>query len=151
MDDLSQRPAVGALREALDVFFGQKPGPMGEDLVDVVDGSQLLGDKVDAAEPLHVATLRDELLLVQADEVVALVASGGHDGQVVARRERQRAIVVHQISVRLDVVLEVLRVVADHFRDMIVDIQVSVHVELRVAILFDGKNGKCLMTVATYY
>lgn len=134
--DLGQRPAVCALRQALDVLFGQQPGPVREDLVDVVDGAQLGRDELEPVQPLHVAALGHELLLVQAHQVVAVVARGRHDGQVVARRERQRPVIVHQIAVRLDVVLEILRVVANHLRHVVVHVQVALHEALfAVAVL----------------
>lgn len=133
--DLGQRPAVGALRQSLDVLFGQQPGAVREDLVDVVDGTQLLRDELQAVQPLGVAALGHELLLVQAHQVVALVARRRNYRQVVARGKRQRTIVVHQIPMGLDVVLEVFRMVANHFGDMIINVHVVVDGALLVVEL----------------
>lgn len=75
--DLGEGPVVVAARQALDVLGVEEPRPMGENLVDVVDGTQFGRYVIEALQPVGIAALVDELLRVQIDEVDALVASRG--------------------------------------------------------------------------
>lgn len=113
---------------------------MGEDLVDVVDGTQLGRYVIEALQPVGIAALVEELGGVQIDEVDALVTGGGlwmafgqsdtrrkknattsthHYRQIVAVGVRQRSIASQNEILDLQKVLQVAGMVADHLCDMV--------------------------------
>lgn len=58
----------------LDVFLGEKPRPVGQDLVELAQVLQLLRRSVQAVEPLVIATDLEEVIHVQIDQIGALVS-----------------------------------------------------------------------------
>lgn len=60
----------------LDVVFGDEPGPVGEDLVDLVQVAQLARDEREPAQPVGVAAGVTELARLLLDHVRALVPTG---------------------------------------------------------------------------
>ena len=91
-----------------------EPWLVTDELVEVVQIAQLLRYIVEAHEPALVALLRYELRLLLIHQVVAVVARGRHDGYVVARLVRQRALIVHQMAVESHKLVEEIRVKAHH-------------------------------------
>ena len=96
------------------VTLVDEPWLVTDKLVEVVQIAQLLRYIVEAHEPALVALLRDKLGLLLIHQVVAVVARGGHDGYVVARLVRQRALIVHQMAVESRKLVEEIRVEAHH-------------------------------------
>ena len=59
------------------MVLGDEPGPVGEDLVDLVEVAQFRRDAVQALQPALVAALRHKLGHLLFDQVRALVPAGG--------------------------------------------------------------------------
>lgn len=93
--------------------------PMRQDFVDVVEQLEFEGHAVEASEPFGVAALLEELLLLDLDQVAALVAGRGHDGDVVAVVGRQRAVAAQDETLRAGEHLHVHRVVTHRLLDPI--------------------------------
>ena len=98
-----------------------EPRLVTQELVELVEIAQLLRyDREAAAEPVLRAILHDELLLLLIDQVDAFVPCGGHDGQVVARIERQSALTVHQVVVEVEELFEKVGMKTHDFDDVAV-------------------------------
>lgn len=54
----------------------QQPRPVGQDLVNIVKVAQLLRDALEASQPVLVAALKQEFLLLKRYQVAALVSAG---------------------------------------------------------------------------
>lgn len=68
----------------LNVCLGKKPGPVGQDLVELPKSLQLLWGSVQAIQPLGVPSHLEEVVDVQVDQVGALVSGrslGGMQGK----------------------------------------------------------------------
>lgn len=59
------------------MFFIQKPWPMGQNFVNIVDGTQLWWNKFQSLQPIRVAALFQKLLFVQINQICALMAGSG--------------------------------------------------------------------------
>lgn len=54
----------------------QQPRPMRQDLINIVQIPQFLRDALQSTQPVLVATLHQELLFLQGDQVTAFVPAG---------------------------------------------------------------------------
>lgn len=101
---------------------------MCEDFVDVVEQLEFVRHIAEAPEPLWVAALLEELLLLDVDQIAALVSRRRHDGDVVAVVGRQRAVAAHDEALRAGEHLHVRRVVTHRLLDPIqLDVPLCVH------------------------
>jgi len=60
----------------LDVLLGDEPGPVRQDLVDLVEVAQFGGDEIETAQPLGIAPRPQELQHVEVHQVPAVVPRG---------------------------------------------------------------------------
>lgn len=70
-------PCVTArLKSYLDVFFGEQPGAVGQDLIELPESLQLLWGFLQTIQPLGITSDLQEVIHVQVDQVRALVPGG---------------------------------------------------------------------------
>ena len=65
----------------LNVCLGKKPGPVGQDLVELPKSLQLLWGSVQAIQPLGVPSHLEEVVDVEVDQVGALVSGRSLGGK----------------------------------------------------------------------
>lgn len=140
MHHFRHRPTVlVSLSQGRYVLRGQQPRSVGENLVDLADGQQLLRDVAKALQPRLIPAIVDEFALKQLNKVRAAMSSGAlldiqdirmvykylikwithHYRQVETVVVRQGTIAVHDEVLGTQEVLEILGVVPDDLGDMI--------------------------------
>lgn len=65
------------LKSYLDVFFGEQPRAVGQDLVELPESLQLLRGFLQTVQPLGIASYLQEIVHVQVDQIRALVPGSG--------------------------------------------------------------------------
>lgn len=64
------------LKSYLNVFFGEQPGAVGQDLIELPESLQLLWGFFQTIQPLGITSDLQEVIHVQVDQVCALVPGG---------------------------------------------------------------------------
>lgn len=75
---MASYPSVHAkLKSYLNVFFGEQPRAVGQDLVELPESLQLLRGFLQTVQPLGIASYLQEIVHVQVDQIRALVPGSG--------------------------------------------------------------------------
>jgi len=64
------------LKSYLDVFFGEQPRAVGQDLIELLKSLQLLWSFSQTIQPLGITPNLQEVIDVQVDQICALVSGG---------------------------------------------------------------------------
>lgn len=64
------------LKSYLDVFFGEQPGAVGQNLIELPESLQLLWSFSQTIQPLGITSNLQEVIDVQVDQICALVSGG---------------------------------------------------------------------------
>lgn len=82
---------------------------MSKHLIQLSDMSQLCIHELEAfAQPFHITTIDNELLLLDLEQIITVVAADCHDRQVISVSDWQSILVVHQVIQQIEVHLQIL-------------------------------------------